>query len=67
VPGRRPYLILMISCLVLIVMAWTWVYRLSDTAAIVMSAVALAIPPVAAIVANAGRETEELRKRERDR
>jgi hypothetical protein len=56
VPGRRPYLILMGTCLFLIVMAWSWVYLVSDVAAIVMSAVALALPPVAAIVANAGRE-----------
>jgi Protein of unknown function (DUF3099) len=65
VPGRRPYLILMGTCLLLIVMAWTWVRLLSDVAAIVMSAVALAIPPFAAIVANAGRETEELRRDDR--
>ena len=65
VPGRRPYLWLMGSCLLLIVMAWTWVYLVSDVAAIVMSAVALAIPPFAAIVANAGRESEELRDEHR--
>jgi hypothetical protein len=56
VPGRRTYLVLMGTCLLLIVMAWTWVYRISNVAAIVMSAVALVIPPLAAIVANAGRE-----------
>lgn len=56
-PGKRPYLALMGACLFLIVMAWSWVWLVSTTAAIVMSAVALAIPPVAAIVANGGRES----------
>jgi hypothetical protein len=45
------------SCLFLIVMAWSWVWLVSRTAAIVMSAIALAIPPIAAIVANGGRES----------
>jgi hypothetical protein len=44
------------SCLLLIVMAWSWVHLVSKVAAVVMSVVALAIPPFAAIVANAGRE-----------
>jgi hypothetical protein len=45
------------TCVFLIVMAWSWVHLLSNVAAIVMSAIALAIPPLAAIVANAGRES----------
>lgn len=57
VPGKRPYLVLMGTCLFLIVMAWSWVWLVSTTAAIVMSAVALGIPPLAAIVANGGRES----------
>jgi hypothetical protein len=57
VPGRRPYAVLMGTCLLLIVLAWSVVRLASVTAAIVMSAVALAIPPFAAIVANAGRES----------
>jgi hypothetical protein len=44
------------TCVTLIVLAWSWVRLLSIPAAIIMSAVALCIPPVAAIVANAGRE-----------
>ncbi|HVW81692.1 MAG TPA: hypothetical protein VHB69_12220 [Mycobacteriales bacterium] len=56
-PGKRPYLVLMGTCLFLIVMAWSWVWLVSTTAAIVMSAVALGIPPLAAIVANGGRES----------
>jgi hypothetical protein len=53
---RRPYLILMGICVALIVLAWSWVRLWSQTAAIVMSVVALCIPPIASIVANAGRE-----------
>ncbi|MGH3208661.1 MAG: DUF3099 domain-containing protein [Trebonia sp.] len=51
---KRVYLIMMGVCLLLIVLAWTLIWRYSVTAAIVMSAVALVVPPVAAIVANAG-------------
>lgn len=40
------------TCLVLFVLAWAVVRHWSHTAAIVMSVVALAIPPFAAIVAN---------------
>jgi len=42
------------ACLVLIVLAWTLIWRYSTIAAVIMSAVALVIPPVAAIIANAG-------------
>jgi hypothetical protein len=41
-------------CLLLLVLAWTLIWRYSITAAVAMSAVALVIPPLAAIVANAG-------------
>jgi hypothetical protein len=41
-------------CLLLIVLAWTLIWRYSVTAAVVMSAAALVVPPVAAIVANSG-------------
>jgi len=51
---RRTYLIMMGVCLLLIVLAWTLIWRYSVTAAVVMSAVALVVPPLAAIVANAG-------------
>ena len=49
----RAYGVMMGVCLVLLVLAWTLIWRYSTIAAVVMSAVALAIPPVAAIVANA--------------
>ena len=51
---KRAYFIMMGVCLLLIVLAWTLIWRFSITAAVVMSAVALVIPPFAAIIANAG-------------
>jgi type II secretory pathway component PulM len=51
---ERAYLVMMGACVLLIVLAWTLIWRYSVTAAIVMSAVALVVPPVAAIVANSG-------------
>ncbi len=51
---KRAYFIMMGVCLVLIVLAWTLIWRYSILASVVMSAVALVIPPFAAIVANAG-------------
>lgn len=51
---RRAYFVMMGVCLVLIVLSWTVVWRFSILAAVIMSVVALFIPPLAAIVANAG-------------
>ena len=51
---KRVYLVMMGVCVLLIVLAWTLIWRYSVTAAVVMSAVALVVPPLAAIVANAG-------------
>jgi hypothetical protein len=51
---KRAYFIMMGTCLVLIVLAWTLIWRFSILASVVMSAVALCIPPFAAIVANSG-------------
>lgn len=51
---ERAYLVMMGVCVLLIVLAWTLIWRYSVVAAVVMSAVALVIPPVAAIVANSG-------------
>ena len=50
----RAYLVMMGVCVLLIVLAWTLIWRYSVVAAVAMSAVALVIPPVAAIVANSG-------------
>jgi Protein of unknown function (DUF3099) len=50
------YAVIMGTCLVLVILAWTVVRLYSVTAAIVMSIVAALMPPVAAMVANAGDE-----------
>jgi hypothetical protein len=47
---QRWYFALMGCCLVLIVLAWNVVRLFSTTAAVVMSVVAMVIPPIAAIV-----------------
>jgi hypothetical protein len=54
IPRERAYFILMGTCLLLIVLAWTLIWRYSTVAAVAMSAVALVIPPVAVIIGNAG-------------
>jgi hypothetical protein len=51
---RRAYFIMMGTCLVLIILAWMVIWRYSIIAAVIMSAVALVIPPFAAIIANSG-------------
>jgi hypothetical protein len=51
---KRVYLVMMGVVVLLIVLAWTLIWRYSVTAAVVMSVVALVVPPLAAIVANAG-------------
>jgi hypothetical protein len=50
---KRAYFIMMGVCLGLIVLAWMVVDRYSIIAAVIMSVVALIIPPFAAIVGNA--------------
>ena len=50
---KRLYLVLMTVCIGLFVISWAVVDRYSQTAAIVVSAVALVIPPFAVIIANA--------------
>jgi hypothetical protein len=66
---QRAYLIMMGTCIGLFVLAWTVVRLVSLPAAIGMSAVAAAIPPIAAVVGNARRETSREASREprRDR
>ncbi|QKW08178.1 DUF3099 domain-containing protein [Streptomyces sp. NA04227] len=49
---RHVYFTMMGICLTLFVLAWALVSRWSTTAAVAMCAVAMVIPPVAAIVAN---------------
>lgn len=50
------YVVIMGTCLVLVILAWTVVRLYSVTAAIIMSVVAALMPPIAAMVANAGDE-----------
>ncbi|HKA67755.1 MAG TPA: DUF6343 family protein [Actinomycetes bacterium] len=52
---RGRYLALMAMCVFLFVSSWTWVRLYSPAAALGMSLVAMVLPPIAAIVANAGR------------
>ena len=53
---QRWYFALMGVCLLLIVLAWNVVRLWSTTAAVVMSAVAAVLPPIAVIVANWGED-----------
>jgi 4-amino-4-deoxy-L-arabinose transferase-like glycosyltransferase len=57
----RLYFILMGICLTCVIVAWTVVRQFSVAAAVAMSGVALFIPPVAAIIANAGDESSRRR------
>ena len=50
----RRYLLIMGTCIGLLVLAWGVVRFWSVTAAVVMSMVAMLLPPIAAVVANAG-------------
>lgn len=53
---RRLYFVLMGTCLTLFLLAGLVVRMFSTTLAVVMAGIALVIPPIAVIVANAGRE-----------
>jgi uncharacterized membrane protein YgaE (UPF0421/DUF939 family) len=51
---RRAYFLLMGTCVALITLAWLVVRIFSVTAAVVMSVVAMVIPPIAAFLGNTG-------------
>lgn len=51
---QRGYAIVMGTCVFLILMAWTVVRLFSTPAAVAMSVVAMVLPPIAAILGNAG-------------
>ncbi len=53
---QRWYFALMSVCLVLILLAWNLVRLWSTTAAVVMSVVAAALPPIAVVLANWGED-----------
>jgi hypothetical protein len=53
---NRTYFFLMGGCIVAVILAWTVVRLFSVTAAIAISVAVGLVPPIAAIVANAGDE-----------
>ena len=55
---KKAYFLLMGICILLILLAWNVVRFWSTTAAVVMSAVAAVIPPVAVIVGNWGQDRQ---------
>jgi hypothetical protein len=59
---NRVYFVLMGFCLALFVLSWAVVRLYSVAAAVVMSVVAVAIPPIAVIIANAGDEASRHRQ-----
>jgi len=58
---RRLYFVLMGICFGLFVLSWAVLDRYSATAAVIVSVVALAIPPFAAIIANAASAADRRR------
>jgi hypothetical protein len=54
---NRIYFWLMGGCIAAVVLAWTVVRIFSVTAAIVISVIVGLVPPIAAIIANAGDES----------
>jgi hypothetical protein len=54
---NRLYFVLMGGCITAVVLAWTVVRIFSVTAAVVISVAVGLVPPIAAMVANAGDET----------
>ena len=59
---KRLYFALMSICIGLFVLSWAVVDRYSTLAAIIVSAVALAIPPFAVIIANVASATDRRRR-----
>ena len=55
---KKAYFLLMGSCILLIVLAWNVVRFWSTTAAVVMSAIAAVIPPIAVVVGNWGQDRQ---------
>jgi hypothetical protein len=53
--NKTTYVLLMGSCVLLIALAWNVVRLWSVPAAVVMSVIALPLPPIAVIMANRGR------------
>ena len=58
---KRLYFVLMTICIGLFVLSWAVLDRYSTIAAVVVTLVALAIPPFAVIIANAASATDRRR------
>jgi Protein of unknown function (DUF3099) len=58
---KRWYFALMTTCIGLFVLAWAVIDRFSALAAVIVSAVALVIPPFAVIIANVASATDRRR------
>jgi hypothetical protein len=59
---NRGYFLLMGVCLTLFILSWAVIRLYSVVAAVVMSVVAMVIPPIAVMVANAGDESSRRQK-----
>jgi predicted branched-subunit amino acid permease len=59
---KRLYFALMATCIGLFVLAWAVLDRYSTLAAVIVSVVALVIPPFAVIIANAASATDRRRR-----
>ena len=59
---KRLYFVLMTICIGLFVLAWAVLDRYSATSAVIVSVVALVIPPFAVIIANAASATDRRRR-----
>jgi hypothetical protein len=54
---NRGYFLLMGACLTMFILSWAVIRLYSVVAAVVISVVAMVIPPIAVMVANAGDES----------
>jgi NhaP-type Na+/H+ or K+/H+ antiporter len=59
---NRGYFLLMGVCLTLFILSWAVIRLYSVVAAVVISVVAMVIPPIAVFVANAGDESSRRQK-----
>ena len=59
---NRAYFVLMGVCVTLFILSWAVIRLYSVVAAVVMSVVAMVIPPIAVMVANAGDESSRRQK-----
>jgi len=59
---NRGYYLLMGVCLTLFILSWAVIRLYSVVAAVVISVVAMVIPPIAVMVANAGDESSRRQK-----